>query len=250
MRRAWPWAVLVLAGLGTWHFALTLGIVSRAALAGPEEVLQSLPSVFSRGGNLDDVLSTLFKSGLAFLISVPCGVAVGFLVAFGGPMREPAGFVVDFLRSIPATALVPMFLIIYGTGDNSKVAVAVFSSGLVICLAAVSGFQSRNSTRLAVSQAMRLAGLRRVLLSDLPEALPQIFIGLRAGVSLSLILVVVSEMLIGSNRGLGRVIADMRNTDDKGRLYAAILVTGLIGYGYNWLLAKIEKTVVHWRGLA
>ena len=88
----------------------------------------------------------------------------------------------------------------------------------------------------------------RFLLLDLPEAAPHIFLGLRTGISLALILVVVSEMLIGSNNGLGKVIQDMRYTDDKGRMYAALITSGAIGYVYNQVLRVIELRVVHWRG--
>jgi NitT/TauT family transport system permease protein len=87
-----------------------------------------------------------------------------------------------------------------------------------------------------------------MLLLDLPEAAPQIFLGMRTGISLALILVVVSEMLIGSNRGLGRVIADMRYTDDTPRLYAALIVAGAIGFFFNILISFIERQLVHWRG--
>ena len=87
-----------------------------------------------------------------------------------------------------------------------------------------------------------------MVLLDLPEAAPQLFLGMRTGISLALILVVVSEMLIGSNRGLGKVIADMRYTDDTPRLYAAIVVAGAIGFFYNALVAFAEQQLVHWRG--
>lgn len=91
--------------------------------------------------------------------------------------------------------------------------------------------------------------MRRFWLVDIPEAAPQIFLGLRTGISLALILVVVSEMLIGSNHGLGKVIADMRYTDDKGRMYAALITTGMIGFACNKLLMLIEKKTIHWRGV-
>lgn len=95
--------------------------------------------------------STLTKSLLAFALSVPCGIVIGAIIYFGGPIRQSGGFLVDFLRSIPATALVPVFLILYGVGDTTKVAVGVFSSALVICLATIVGFDSRNTTRTGVA---------------------------------------------------------------------------------------------------
>ena len=231
-----------------WEGALSLKLVSPAALAHPGEVIRSLPKVLAVSGNLGDVWSTISRSALAFLISVPVGVAAGFLIFFGGKSRQPAEFAVDFLRSIPATALVPVFLIIYGIGDTTKIAVGTFSSALVICLSALAGLRGRSSTRLGVAHTLGFKGIKRMVLLDIPEAAPQLFLGMRTGISLALILVVVSEMLIGSNRGLGKVIADMRYTDDTPRLYAALFVAGVIGFLYNALVAFAERHLLHWRG--
>ncbi len=231
-----------------WEGAFALNLVSPAALARPAEVIQALPKVLSISGNLPDVWSTVSRSVLAFAISVPIGLFLGFLIFFANSARQPAEFLLDFLRSIPATALVPVFLIIYGIGDTTKIAVGVFSSSLVICLSVLTGLHGRSSTRLGVARTLGLTGLKRMVLLDLPEAAPQVFLGMRTGISLSLILVVVSEMLIGSNRGLGKVIADMRYTDDTPRLYAAIVVAGAIGYFYNAFIAFAEQRLIHWRG--
>jgi NitT/TauT family transport system permease protein len=101
---------------------------------------------------------------------------------------------------------------------------------------------------LGVAHTLGLKGIKRMVLLDIPEAAPQLFLGMRTGISLALILVVVSEMLIGSNRGLGKVIADMRYTDDTPRLYAALFVAGVIGFLYNALVAFAERHLLHWRG--
>lgn len=247
-RTVLAWLLFSVAFIGVWEFVLVAGLVSPAALARPSEVAAAIPLVLAPRGNGLDVLSTVSRSLLAFVLSVPLGVAIGLGIFFAGRMRPPSEFGLDFLRSIPATALVPVFLILYGIGDVTKVAVGAFSSTLVVALGTVVGLRGRNGTRLGVANVLGLRGFRRVLLLDIPEAAPQMFLGLRTGISLALILVVVAEMLIGSNAGLGKVIADMRYTDDKGRMYAAIVVAGLIGWTYNRALIFVENTVLHWRG--
>lgn len=247
-RSIFAWLIFFGVAVMVWEGALALKLVSPAALAHPGEVVKALPKVLSMSGNLPDVWSTINRSVLAFALSVPIGLIAGFLIFFGGEARPPAEFLLDFLRSIPATALVPVFLIIYGIGDTTKIAVGAFSSALVICLSVMAGLRGRSSTRLGVARTLGLTGMRRMVLLDLPEAAPQLFLGMRTGISLALILVVVSEMLIGSNRGLGKVIADMRYTDDTPRLYAAIVVAGAIGFLYNAFVAFAEDQLVHWRG--
>ena len=247
-RKIFAWLICFGVTIVVWEGAFALNLVSPAALAHPGEVVQALPRVLSMSGNLPDVWSTISRSILAFAISLPIGLVAGFLIFFGGEARPPAEFLLDFLRSIPATALVPVFLIIYGIGDTTKIAVGAFSSALIICLSALAGLRGRSSTRLGVARTLGLTGLKRMVLLDLPEAAPHLFLGMRTGISLALILVVVSEMLIGSNRGLGKVIADMRYTDDTPRLYAALIVAGAIGFLYNTFVAFAEKQLVHWRG--
>ncbi len=246
--RGVAWVVVLGALLALWEGSLSFGFVSPAALAHPMEVLAALPRVLAPRENLPDVWATISKSIMAFALSIPLGILCGFCVFHARAARQPMEAVLDFVRSIPATALVPVFLIIWGIGDSTKVAVGTFSSALVICLSTVTGLHSRSTSRLGVARTLGLSGLRHALYVDLPEAAPQIALGMRTGISLALILVVVGEMLIGSNRGLGKVIADMRYTDDTPRLYASLLITGVIGLAFNLMIAFLEKRLLHWKG--
>lgn len=247
MKRLFVWIAFFAGIILVWDGVVRFGLVSPAALARPWETFLAIPHLFFPSENLPDVTSTFSRSVVAFLLSIPCGVVAGIICFYAGSARAPGEFTIDFLRSIPATALVPMFLIIFGIGDSAKIAAATFSSALAIALAVIVGLRGRNLTRLGVARILGLTGLKRVLLLDLPEAAPQIFLGLRTGISLALILVIVAEMLIGSNHGIGKVIADMRYTDDKPRMYAAIIIAGVIGYLYNLILGRIER-IIHWRG--
>lgn len=246
MKTAVTSIVAALLFLAFWYSVLKTGLVSPAVLAYPGETLRSLPAVLSPSGNLADVWATVWRSLTAFLIAVPTGIGLGVAVFALQSYRGPVEFVLDFLRSTPATALVPVFLIIFGVGNAGKVGAGVLSAALVIALATLTGLEKRNATRLGVTRLMRLSRWEHVLFVDLPEAAPHLLLGLRTGISLALILVVVSEMLIGASSGLGRVIYDMQYSDDKGRLYAAIVVVGTIGFLYNRGLRAIDR-LLWWR---
>src|ERR1700680_3071155 len=173
--------LLPLACLGLWQAVSSSRIVSPATLASPIEVLAALPLFFSSNGFLPDLVMTVQRSVIAFLTSVPIGLGIGlalFYTGAGGSFNESF---LDFLRSIPATALVPIFLLLFGIGDAPKIAAGVFSSSLVICLATLAGLKNRNLTRLAVTKILRIPRLQRFVYLDLPESLSQIFVGLRAG---------------------------------------------------------------------
>ena len=247
MKRAVSAVAFAAVALGAWQLCVSGGLVSPATLAGPWELARALPKLLSPSGGLPDVASTAWASLLAFLLSAPLGLSLGVLAYTAGEAGAAAEFSLDFLRSVPATALTPAFLILFGLSFGTKVALGAFSSALVIALATLSGLRRGNPTRRAVASTLGLTGARRLLLVELPEAAPQFFLGLRAGVSLALILVVVAEMMIGSTRGLGKVISDMRYTNDVPLLYAAIFAAGVIGYAYNRLLLLAERRLLHWR---
>ena len=232
--------------LGIWYLIFYFKLRSPAVLPSPFEVLSSFPSFF-----LDkyvDIFSTVRKSIVAFVLSVPIGIVSGYLIFYARRLRYPNELLLDFLRSIPATALIPIFMMVFGANDTTKIAIGTFSSALIICLSTIQGLKNRNITRLQISSIIGLSNLKRFLYIDIPESLSQIFIGLRAGVSLALILVVVSEMFIGSNNGLGKVINDTQYSDAIPKVYCALIVTGVVGYLFNYTLILAEKKIMHWQG--
>jgi ABC-type nitrate/sulfonate/bicarbonate transport system permease component len=248
MRKIVAWLVVFGFLFAIWHFALTLRFVSPAALATPTEVIKAFPRLFMPGDSLRDTAATIARSAVAFLLAAPIGMLAGLAVSFSRDIRTSSEFVLDFLRSIPATALVPVFLIVFGVDESAKISVGTFSAALVVALSTLAGLGRTNINRAAVASTLGIVGFRRMILLDIPEAMPQIFLGFRAGASLALILVIIAEMFIGTRRGLGRVIWDMRYTDDLGMLYAAIVVTGVIGYSFNFVIRLAEKRLLHWHG--
>ncbi len=80
------------------------------------------------------------------------------------------------------------------------------------------------------------------------ESLPQTFVGLRSGVSLALVIVIVAEMFIGSTDGLGQRVINAQMIFDMPTMYAAIFAAGALGYGLNLMFLLIERSFVHWGG--
>jgi NitT/TauT family transport system permease protein len=80
------------------------------------------------------------------------------------------------------------------------------------------------------------------------ESLPQTFIGLRSGISIALVIVIVAEMFIGTEQGLGKRIIDAQQILNVQDMYASILLTGLLGYSLNMLFLAVEKRLIHWSG--
>jgi NitT/TauT family transport system permease protein len=231
-----------------WQVAVWLAVADPILLPPPAETFRETWHGFARGTLALDTWRTVERTAAAFLIASAIGVPLG--VALGARERLYRGveFVVDFFRSTPASALFPLFLILFGPGEGTKIAVASFGAALVILFNAAYGVMNARRTRVLAARVMG-ASEARILRDVLVwEALPQILVGMRAGVSLALVIVVVAEMFIGSTDGLGHRVINAQMLFESGLMYGVIFIAGALGYGLNLLFLLIEKRFVHWAG--
>ncbi|WP_270934682.1 ABC transporter permease [Falsiroseomonas oryzae] len=231
-----------------WQVAVWLRVADPVLLPAPAEAFRDTWQAFAGGTLAHDTWRTVQRTALSFAIATAIGVPLG--VALGAQERLYRGveFVVDFFRSTPASALFPLFLILFGPGEGTKVAVAAFGAALVILFNAAYGVINARRTRVLAARVMGASSAR--ILRDVLvwEAMPQILVGMRAGVSLALVIVVVAEMFIGSTDGLGHRVINAQMLFESGLMYGAIFVAGALGYGLNLLFLMAEKRFVHWAG--
>lgn len=234
--------------IGVWWLAVLLRIADPVLLPSPAETARDTWEAFARGPLLGDVWRTTWRTLQAFaiasLIGVPLGVALG---AREGVYRG-VEFVVDFFRSTPASALFPLFLILFGVGEGTKVAVAAFGAALVILFNAAYGVMNARRTRVLAARVMGASEARILWDVLVLEAGPQILVGMRAGISLAIVIVVVAEMFIGSTDGLGHRVINAQSLFETGLMYGVIFVAGALGYALNLFFLVLEKRLVHWAG--
>ena len=184
------------------------------------------------------------RRAIAAVIAIPLGIVLGS----SEQLYRSLEFVIDFFRSTPASAMFPLFLVLFGVGDETKISVAAFGAILVILFNVAYGVMNARKTRLLAAKVMGASRLRVLFDVMLLESLPQTFVGLRNGVSLALVIIVVAEMFIGSQDGLGHSVFEAQQLFDMPRMYAAIFAAGVLGYGLNLLFLLIERRFVHWSG--
>jgi NitT/TauT family transport system permease protein len=248
MKALVPPALGALGFIALWWLATVLRLADPVLLPSPLETFRDTSAAFSGGPLLHDLWRTITRTVLAFLIA--CGIGVPLGVALGAQEKvyRAVEFVVDFFRSTPASAMFPLFLILFGVGEGTKIAVAAFGASLVILFNAAYGVMNARRTRLLAARVMG-AGPARVLVDVLLyEALPQILVGMRSGVSLALVIVVVAEMFIGSTDGLGQRVIVAQSVFESGLMYGTIFVAGALGYLLNVGFLLAEKRFVHWSG--
>lgn len=231
-----------------WHVVHTAGLVTPKLLPSPIATVQSVWALALSGELGPDFLQTVKRTLEAFAIATALGVPLGIVVGSNRRVYAAIEFLIDFFRSTPATAMFPLFMIIFGLGDFSKIAVAAFAAWLVVLFNVAYGVMNARPTRMLAASVMGASRWRVFKDVTFYESLPQTFVGVRTAVSLALVVIVVAEMFIGSDNGLGKRIIDAQITFDLPQLYGTILVSGVLGYGLNLFFLSLEKWLVHWSG--
>jgi NitT/TauT family transport system permease protein len=231
-----------------WAIVAKLNLIDSFLLPDPFSVVKDFFQLIFSGTITMDILDTLKRVLISFGIAVALGLPLGLFLGRSEKLYRSCEFIVDFFRSTPATAMFPLFLLIFGITDKSKIAVAAFSSMLIIIFNTAYGVMHAKKSRLLAAQIMGATKAQIFKYVLFWESLPQTFIGLRSAVSLSLVVIIVTEMFIGSASGIGRRIIDFQITYEIKSMYAVIILTGIIGYLLNMILLMIERKIVHWNG--
>jgi sulfonate transport system permease protein len=234
--------------LALWSIASYWQWVDPVLLPSPLSTFGSLWQGMDGGTLGFDFIKTVYRTAAAIAIAAIIGIPLGILLGSSEPLYRSLEFVIDFFRSTPASAMFPLFLVLFGVGDETKIAVGAFGAILVILFNVAYGVMNARKTRLLAAKVMGASRLRVLFDVMLLESLPQTFIGLRNGVSLALVIIVVAEMFIGSQDGLGHSVFEAQQLFDMPRMYAAIFTAGALGYGLNLLFLLIERRFVHWSG--
>ncbi len=231
-----------------WDLVVRFGLIKAILLPTPWATLGALFTGLWGGALLGDFLVTVQRTIEAFVIAGVVGVPLGVLLGSNERAYRSVEFLIDFFRSTPSSALIPLFLLIFGVSDINKVAIAAFGALLIVLFNSAYGVINARKQRVMAAKVMgatRWQTFKDVLIW---ESLQPTFVGLRSAVSMALVIVIVAEMFIGSDTGLGHRIIDAQQVLNVKSMYAAILAAGALGYALNVLFIIAEKKIVHWSG--
>ncbi|SDX25833.1 NitT/TauT family transport system permease protein [Variovorax sp. YR634] len=231
-----------------WDLVVRLGFIKPILLPTPADTIAALITGLAGGPLLTDFAMTVWRTVQAFVIAAAIGVPLGVLLGSNEKAYRSVEFLIDFFRSTPSSALIPLFLLIFGVSDVNKVAIAAFGALLIVVFNSAYGVINARKQRVMAARVMgasRWQVFKDVLIW---ESLQPSFVGLRSAVSMALVIVIVAEMFIGSDTGLGHRIIDAQQVLNVKSMYAAILAAGALGYALNILFLIAERRIVHWSG--
>ena len=231
-----------------WDFVVRFGFIRAILLPSPADTIAALVTGLMGGPLLLDFVVTVKRTLQAFAIAAVIGVPLGVVLGSNEKAYRSVEFLIDFFRSTPSSALIPLFLLIFGVSDINKVAIAAFGAFLIVIFNSAYGVINARKQRVMAAKVMgasRWQVFKDVLIW---ESLQPSFVGLRSAVSMALVIVIVAEMFIGSENGLGHRIIDAQQVLNVKSMYAAILSAGGLGYALNVLFLLAERRIVHWSG--
>jgi ABC-type nitrate/sulfonate/bicarbonate transport system permease component len=192
-----------------------------------------------------ELTSTLGRLLVGWSAAAVLGVAIGVAL---GLWRRAADYIdptLHFLRSLPVPAVIPVFLIVFGTGFRMRLALVVFATVWPVILNTIEGVRGVERQKLQTGVVFRIPRRAQILRIVVPAAAPSIFAGLRISLSIALIVTVLSEM-VASAEGVGSgLIAAQRNlavTD----MWAYIVLLACLGVLLNALLVAVENRALAW----
>jgi ABC-type nitrate/sulfonate/bicarbonate transport system permease component len=209
-------------------------------LSGPVGDLFLTDTVF--GHVFPSVGRLLAGWGIAAVVGVSLGVALGR----SEKAAEYVGPLLTFMRSIPPPLLVPVFLLVFSVGTTMQLATIIFGVLWPILLNSIDGARSVDATKFETSAVFRIPKPQWILGVVLPSAAPKIFAGLRVSLSLSLVLMVVSE-LVGTDNGIGSQLLVAQREFDFPDMWAGIILLGVLGYALNTVLLGFERKALAWQ---
>ena len=237
--------VAVVCVLALWQLVVGIGLLNEDHVPSMSATVAELAELLGDGDFWSAVGSTLqgwaLGLGIAAVLAIPLGIVIGSSATAYRSVR----FVVEFLRPIPSVALVPLAVLIYGVGLESKVFLAAFASFWPLFVQTLYGVQDVDPVTTDTARSFGLGRFERLYRVTLPSAVPYIATGLRISSAVALILAVTAEIVIGS-AGLGREINVARSSGAVEVMYALIITTGLLGWLLNIATTQAERRVLHW----
>ena len=231
---------LVLLGWEVWTRTADVG-----SLPPPSQVAPALLDLVTSGAALGPVADTLLAWGAGLVLATALGVAGGLAVGLSPLLDRVTRFLVDFLRTIPALALVPLAVLLYGSGLGSTLLLVTFACTWPVLLQTAQGVRSVDPVARETCRSYRIGLRDRLLFLVVPGASGYLATGVRIAAAVSLLLSLSAEILIPAP-GVGQEIVLAQLGGALPTMYAWIVLAGLLGVVINTVFTRVERSVLRW----
>lgn len=232
-----------------WQLLASAKVISPLFFPSPVRTMEALWAQMAHGQLWQPLTSTISRMAWGWFVASLLGVVLGVLISSSDLVRRMTHPLLEFMRPLPASAIIPVAILAFGLSSTMSTAVIAFGSIWPVLLASVQGFSAVDERLREVASVMRFSTLERFVKVNLPSAMPGILAGARVGLSVALILAVVTEMQ-ASLTGIGQNILMAQRSFKTPDLYAGVVVLGAIGFLTSAAIQAVENRVLRWRNSA
>lgn len=230
-----------------WEIAPRLGWLNRIFFPPLSEVLVAWWNLLVSGVLIDHIGISLQRAAIGFALGVVVAIPLGLLMGRYLLFEKVSDLLVQTLRNTSQFALLPVFILLLGIGEESKVAITFYSSVFFLLVNTISGVKSVDPLLIKAARSMGTSDFDLFRKVILPAAIPSIVAGARLAVKSSLFAVIGAEMLAAKS-GLGFLIQNSQLMMETADMYAGILTLTVIGLTVNYLLVWFERWATAWKG--
>ncbi|NEU98592.1 ABC transporter permease [Bradyrhizobium sp. UFLA 03-164] len=239
-------SLLLIVLLAVWEAAPRLGWIDAVFLPPFSDVIASGWQLAQTGELYDDVSASLLRALSGFLLSVvlfvPLGLAVGWYTRLGDLLNQ----FVEICRNTAPLALLPVFILLLGIGELSKITMVVYSCAWPLLLNTIAAVKQVDPLLIKSARTMGATPQQLFRKVILPAALPTIFVGIRLASASAMLVLVASEM-VGAKAGLGYLIINSQYSFLIPQMYFGIIGITVIGLAFNAVLEALERRLMRWK---
>jgi len=238
-----------LAFIAFWIAALEIaaraGWVNRVFSPYPSEIAARMGQVLGSPAFLEALGSTVGLLAAGYLLACAAGILLGLAMGYHRPTYTLFEPTLELLRPIPKPALLPPLILLLGLGAAMKIAIIFLGALFPVLINTIQGARTVDPVLVDVARTFRRGSLRTVFQVILPASLPLILAGMRVSLGLGLILVILSEMLTGSD-GLGAKLVDAQRAFRVQEMYAWTVVLAALGLALALSFDALERRLIFW----
>ncbi|WP_292672737.1 ABC transporter permease [Nocardioides sp.] len=229
-----------------WEVAPRLELVDPYFLPPLHTVMEEWWSMATSGELLRHLKASLVRSGVGFLLAIAVAIPLGAAIAWYRPTRELLTPVLELFRNTAALAILPVFTLILGIGETSKISIVLYACFFPVLLSTITGVANVDPQLLRSAKVLGLSPITTFRKIVFPAAVPTIFTGIRISGAAAILVLIAAEM-IGANAGLGFLISYSQFNFLIPKMYAAIITTSVLGLAVNYGLVALERRFSRWR---
>jgi len=232
--------------LALWELTARAGLIDTRFFPAPSLIFATLWQMVQTGELWTHVSISLRRIAVGFVLGAVPGVIVGLAMGLFGPIRAIIQPLVDATFPIPKIAVLPLFIMVFGIGEESKYAIIAVAVIYLVLINTVAGV--RNIEKIYLDVGKNFHASRLMMFTDiaLPGALPLIVAGLKLGMGVALLVIVAAEF-VGAKSGIGYLIWTSWQVFQVEKMYVGLLVSAVLGFGTAILLGWLERVLIPWR---